>query len=514
MMTRYLIFAFLLTCLPAPFVAASPRDIDPNNPPQGRFWNEWAEIYLAGAKSGYLETTWIRKGDEVHSKSSMHIRMKRAQTDIKLDVTQRIVETIEGKPLRYDSETDMSTATFVLTAVVENGKVTVTNKQFGVPQEQVFDAPEDCITQAWGAFRAGLLKGFAPGTTYKLRLYAPDLRLDDVVVATTTVGQLEDITIKGKPARGTHVSTVLELPAGQMTQDTWVDAQGIPIKSVMPAPGLGDLIVIPCDQRTALAAFVGPEFLVSTTVQIDRTIDRPNAESVTYRIKSNNPDAALDKLPCGGMQTVDAQSPVDVLVTCARQHHPIPDTSTKQADTLDGPREDYLEANMVLNIDDPELIKLAKRAGGKELPPYQLAKHLQEFVSEYISDASLDVGFATASEVCRTRKGDCSEHGVLLAALGRLHKIPTRVVAGLVYVPRFEGKTNVLGYHMWTQFYIDGVWYDFDAAVAEPQCSPTRIAFATSSLKYAGLADLSLPLISRIGTLSIEVVDVRARPER
>ena len=36
--------------------------------------------------------------------------------------------------------------------------------------------------------------------------------------------------------------------------------------------------------------------------------------------------------------------------------------------------------------------------------------------------------------------------------------IPTRVATGLVYADEFEGKKDVLVYHMWTQFYLDGEW--------------------------------------------------------
>ena len=115
----------------------------------------------------------------------------------------------------------------------------------------------------------------------------------------------------------------------------------------------------------------------------------------------------------------------------------------------------------------------------------------------------------TASEVCRRREGDCSEHGVLLAALGRLNGLPSRVVVGLAYVSSFGAKRDIFGYHLWTQFHINGRWVDYDAALNEATCSPTRIAFATSSLKNAGLADLSLPLLSKIGSIDIDIVEVK-----
>ena len=97
---------------------------------------------------------------------------------------------------------------------------------------------------------------------------------------------------------------------------------------------------------------------------------------------------------------------------------------------------------------------------------------------------------------------------MLLAALGRINGLPSRVAVGLAYVPRFGGERDIFGYHLWTQFYIEGVWYDYDAALGESDCSPIRIAFATSSLKDAGMADLSLPLLGMIGSLDLEIIEV------
>ncbi len=133
-------------------------------------------------------------------------------------------------------------------------------------------------------------------------------------------------------------------------------------------------------------------------------------------------------------------------------------------------------------------------------------------MTEYVTTKSLNIGFATAGEVARTREGDCSEHGVLLAALGRINNLPSRVAVGLAYVPVFGNQDDIFGYHMWTQFYIGGRWVDFDAALRETDCRPTCIAFAVSSLKNAGMADLSLPLINKIGAIDIDILDIEATP--
>ncbi|UCE62009.1 MAG: hypothetical protein JSU63_09840, partial [Phycisphaerales bacterium] len=53
----------------------------------------------------------------------------------------------------------------------------------------------------------------------------------------------------------------------------------------------------------------------------------------------------------------------------------------------------YLDGNLMINIDDPELIALARRAGGGLTEPFALADRLRRFVTEYVQTKSLNVGF-------------------------------------------------------------------------------------------------------------------------
>ena len=50
-------------------------------------------------------------------------------------------------------------------------------------------------------------------------------------------------------------------------------------------------------------------------------------------------------------------------------------------------------------------------------------RELEKFVFGYIDKKSLNVGYASALETARTRQGDCTEHALLLAALGRARGI-------------------------------------------------------------------------------------------
>ena len=134
----------------------------------------------------------------------------------------------------------------------------------------------------------------------------------------------------------------------------------------------------------------------------------------------------------------------------------------------------------------------------------EIAKELTKFVFRYISGKNFEVGFATASEVAKNKKGDCTEHAVLLAALGRVLGIPSRVVTGLVYADEFEDKKDVLVYHMWTQFYIDHEWVNLDAALGLVKCPADRIAFSVDSMEEDLMASV-MPVMELINNLKVTI---------
>lgn len=75
-------------------------------------------------------------------------------------------------------------------------------------------------------------------------------------------------------------------------------------------------------------------------------------------------------------------------------------------------------------------------------------------------------GHYSALDTIVRRAGDCTEAAVLLAALGRAIRIPTRVVSGLVYSRyNYHGAGNVFVPHSWVLAYVDGEWRSFDAAL-------------------------------------------------
>ena len=184
----------------------------------------------------------------------------------------------------------------------------------------------------------------------------------------------------------------------------------------------------------------------------------------------------------------------------------------------DRPSPEHLAASTMINLDDPKVIEVARDAV-KDLPAgatkLQTAEHLRSFVHEFINEKALSVGLASASETVRTRAGDCTEHGVLLAALLRANRIPSRVVTGIVYAEEFIGKKAIFGYHMWTQAWVEdepgkGRWVDVDATLRDGKVfDATHIAMAHSAMGDGQLVTDMMWMAPLIGRLSIQVIEPR-----
>jgi transglutaminase-like putative cysteine protease len=83
---------------------------------------------------------------------------------------------------------------------------------------------------------------------------------------------------------------------------------------------------------------------------------------------------------------------------------------------------------------------------------WELARQVNRFVFDWITEKDYTVGFATALEVAHTPRGDCTEHGVLAVALLRKLGVPSRGVLGWI------GTGGVMGLHFWVEVGLKGRW--------------------------------------------------------
>lgn len=141
----------------------------------------------------------------------------------------------------------------------------------------------------------------------------------------------------------------------------------------------------------------------------------------------------------------------------------------------------YLAPGPLVQFQDPAFEGLVRRLA---LPPglsrWELARRVNTFVFEWITEKDFTVGFASALEVCRQPRGDCTEHAVLAVALLRRLGVPARGVTGWV------GLGELLGLHFWVEVRLLDRWVPIDPTFDQAPASALRIKLGDTDLADIG----------------------------
>ncbi len=495
----------------------------PAAPKAPKFEESWHIIEMQGAKCGYMHSVMQRVGDEVHTNTKMHFELRRGEAAVKMSMHQAFRETLEGRPLGFKHVQSLGTIPETITGRVKKDDagglaVQLVTEQMGKEhrEEYPFD-PE--VRFAWGQMLEQMKRGLEPGTSFTLKAYEPSLRKDGPVELEFEVHDKENVDVRGTKRSLYRISSTFKLdaaklpgaPAGagalELESTLWVDSEMQPVVMSINM-GFMQLRMIETTKDEALKEGAPPEMFLDTMVHANKRVD-PDQRELKLRLRMKDGVAGkLPHLPDTGMQTVKRVSDREVLVIIrnldwqALRKAPPSEPSDEM--------ELYLKASATADARNGRIRRLARRAVRGKTTPAAKADALRKFVTDYIEDKSMSVGFATATEVAETKKGDCTEHGVLLAAMARAVGLPARGVGGLVAVPEgFLGgsRHTAFGYHMWTQVYFDGQWVDIDAAMRQTDCDVTHIAVTLMPLGDEGLMNTIVSLVSLIGQIDIEVVD-------
>lgn len=495
-----------------PAVKSPTLDLD--NPPMGVFSDEWYVLMLNGQKCGHMHTTMQRHEgpgfDLIRTGTKMAMEVGRAESRISITFEQSTEETLAGEPISFSHRMVMGRIPLVTKGKIANGQVTITKSQFGLTtSREVYRLPSGAI-MSWGTYREQIKRGLRTGLKYELSIYEPSVCVDELTPTTMEVFEQEALDLFGRKLRAFRTQQTANVKGTSVDTTSWITPGGDIVKLQMSVPPIDvPFEVIACSKTVALAANDPAELMVNTLIRAGRKLDR-QAQSITYRLVGKGKGEI--SIPETAMQEVisNADGAVILKLTrrsareelAARAGHA---SSRPTAETED--LEPYLQATTDLNFKDEVVADLARKAAGDEKDPVKLTEKLCRFVHDYVETKNLNVGFATASEVARSREGDCTEHGVLLAALGRAVGIPTRIVTGIVYTEEFAGKKNVFVGHLWTQFWIAGEWIDVDAAFGQTDVDPTHITLGTSAAGDTGMADLVASGWMSLGKIALSVVD-------
>jgi transglutaminase-like putative cysteine protease len=140
---------------------------------------------------------------------------------------------------------------------------------------------------------------------------------------------------------------------------------------------------------------------------------------------------------------------------------------------------EFLSDTRFLNLSSPEITKTAESLKMSA----DTVTSVEEFVYGHITEKSTGMPLVPAAQVCRMKRGDCTEHSVLAVALLRKLGVPARAVVGMILVKSFRGRENIFVYHMWVEAFSGGKWTIVDATRPGERQANRYIAFAYHNLK-------------------------------
>ncbi|WP_243039740.1 transglutaminase-like domain-containing protein [Dyella sedimenti] len=411
----------------------------------------WMSVLLGGRKIGHLEIQHQRSGGVVTTTQNLVIELNRNGNGVPLGVLTRSVEDASGQPLAFYSRSTLShTESSVDGRRQPDGSFIVTTSVGGATRRTVLAWPAGAVLSE--GQRLMLRQAAAhPGQRYTMSMFDP---------ASQTVAHV-DMQVLGKervalpdgPEVLDHQRQVLHTARGEQEMDLWLDDEGVARKGALRMLGQ-ELDMLACSQPCAVAPTQGVDMFRAAMVEAPRLLPvYLRGGFLRYRIRMADGDAppAIDT----DEQRVTRLGRGDWLI----------DVGNAQSGGEPPPSAQDTQPNDWVQSDALEIRDLAAKVAGSAQGDLQKMRRLRGFVSGYIVQHGLDVGYASALEVLHTRQGDCTEYAVLLAAMARAQGIPTRVVSGMVYADRYGGTSRVFVPHAWVQSWINGRWQSFDAAL-------------------------------------------------
>jgi hypothetical protein len=473
--------ALLLLLLLPTFAAAAPGD------------DVWLRVLLDGRKIGHMHMTRQVQGERVITTQALEVALDRVGTRIALATREVDTETRDGKPLAFESHTAMSGIESAVRGTLRpDGTVEIVSEVGGNRQTRSMPWPSGALL-AEGLRLAERNTGLKPGTQFREIGFQPESL--EAVAIDCTIGPRERVDLPDGVEHLIRVEESIELPGAPTRSVAWIDQNQTVRKMTMPLMGF-ELTLQACSQACAKAPNQSADILARAMAPAPAALTAAELHrGVILHVRATDGGAPLRFATTDEQQVTASGDGVELVIA------PLGDGPAKTREPAPGPAD--AQPNDWLQSDAPEIRKLAEQGAGDARTPHERMQRLEEFVHGYIRSKDLSVGYASALEVARNPQGDCTEHAVLLAALGRALGIPTRVVDGLAYTERYAGTEHVFVPHAWVQAFVDGRWQSFDAALHGFDAGHIALAVGDGDpwRFFAGLDTLGRMRIDRVAPL-------------
>ena len=422
---------------------------------------DFMAVYMEGAKVGWGCHERKVEDGKVYTTDAMNLTFKRLGNNMDIKTNEQFVETVEGEPISFKTETTFNNMPQFTEGVVKGGFIDLKIKDStgGVRKDRVA-WPEGAV-MAEKMNQISIANGTKEGTSFEVKLFLPSM-LSAVDVKVDFMGR-ETVDILGQDQELIKSVMTMTMPmAGEVATTTYVDENLEIHKSIMPVMGI-NLEIVECSEEFAMSEDSPVDFFKKLILTSPVKIENPQeAKYVKYHIKLTS-DKDVKFVENDNQKIIsDGKGGYWITVEPIKidKGERFPYTGN------DAIAKAALESSHYVQSDDKDIKKTARKIVKGEKDSWRAAKKIEKFVDKYITSKNYGVGYASAAEVLEMKEGDCSEHAVLTAALCRAVGIPARVSFGIVYAEAFAGAGNVFGGHAWTEVYINGKWIGLDATIS------------------------------------------------
>lgn len=474
----------------------------------------WEAAHIDGTKVGSLHTT-VRKVEtdgekRLRAAAELDLTFKRYNTLLRLRREVGTEETTEGKVTSvFMRQGQEGGRRLVLSGVVEDGRLHVRIDNGRIERRLRWS------DEVVGLYRLEhLFQKREPKAGDRFSLLRYDPTYNNVLTVHVAVKEREDVsTASGKgPAKWLRVemtAEALEAPGVKVQPPPevwWLDERFVPVRRQFELDGLGTVVLTRTTREAATAA-APPGGMADigrkTLIALDRTIANPyTSRSVVYRISlrgDGDPESALSR---------DAHQEIRNLQDKTFELHVHPKRKPERPRDEGTAPAEYLQSCHFINCDDNRVKELARRVAGEEKDPWAKARRLERWVKQNMRpDNSVPLG--PAGDAARQLRGDCRQYALLTAALCRAEGIPARTAVGLLYVEK--SRRPFMGFHMWTEVWIDGQWLGLDGTLGLGGVSAAHLKIADHSWHDTSSLTPLLPVNRILGKIGITVLRIETR---
>jgi hypothetical protein len=475
-------------------------DPPPANPDPTLRRERWEAAYIGTDRIGYFHvaTRETSAGGKpvFHTRQHGKLTVQRFGQKMSMETISDYWELADGRLYATAAQSQIAQEiTKSQGSIVGPGKFQVTIDSKGNRVTETIDWPP-AVLGPHAQDESLINKPLAAGETRSFKSFLPELN----VISTRTLQAKEKSETTLADGSKKELLRVIETSDAAPIESTlWLTDLGETLKMSLPLAGFQMTTYRTTREEALLATPQGDTDLgYQTLVKPDKPIPHAHSlRSATYRLHFAD-QAAADAITESAHQKILAKTPtadgvtIDLLVQRARpENKPAP-----------SPGEEFLASNSYIQPDNPKIRAVVEQATKGFEDPWERANLLEAWVDQNMSNQDFSIGFASSNEIIDTRRGDCTEHAVLLAALCRAAGIPARVAMGLVYIEQSAS----FGYHMWTEVFVGGDWYALDGTIGQGSIGAGHIKIADGSLRGVDANSTFLPIFKVIGKLKINVL--------